>query len=241
MKKKLGIFALISAMILVIVAFAYWKLKGRDNETGIVIEEATRLDCQKISEEQTQEPTSESESQETRRVYLDVNNILQNPELPTGCEAVSATIVLNYYGANMSKTELVDEYLPYSDDPNQGFCGGTPYDKSDGSDMQWVAAAPIATAMNQALVAHGMNYTAKDISGTSFENVLTYVKNGHPVVFWALENMSRGSHTLVLMGYDLDAGVCYFADPMKEGIQAYSVDSTRYAYNTRGQYAVVVE
>ena len=241
MKKKLGIFALISAMILVIVAFAYWKLKGRDNETGIVIEEATSLDCQEVSEEQTQEPTSESESQETRRVYLDVNNILQNPELPTGCEAVSATIVLNYYGANMSKTELVDKYLPYSDDPNQGFCGGTPYDKPDGSDLQWVAAAPIATAMNQALVAHGMNYTAKDISGTSFENVLTYVKNGQPIVFWALENMRVGSHTLVLMGYDLDAGVCYFADPMKEGIQAYSVDSTRYAYNTRGQYAVVVE
>jgi uncharacterized protein YvpB len=141
----------------------------------------------------------------------------------------------------MSKTELVDKYLPYSDDPNQGFCGGTPYDKPDGSDLHWVAAAPIATAMNQALVAHGMNYTAKDISGTSFENVLTYVKNGQPVVFWALENMSIGSHTLVLMGYDLDAGVCYFADPMKEGIQAYSVDSTRYAYNTRGQYAVVVE
>ena len=84
MKKKLGIFALISAMILVIVASAYWKLKGRDNETGIVIEEATNLDCQEVSEEQTQEPTSESESQETRRVYLDVTNILQNPELPTG-------------------------------------------------------------------------------------------------------------------------------------------------------------
>ena len=35
----------------------------------------------------------------------------QNPELPTGCEITSLTSVLNYYGCNVDKTTMADEYL----------------------------------------------------------------------------------------------------------------------------------
>ena len=46
-----------------------------------------------------------------RNVKLNVKCILQNPELPTGCEITSLTTVLNYYGYNVSKTTMSDDFL----------------------------------------------------------------------------------------------------------------------------------
>ncbi len=45
-------------------------------------------------------------------VQLDVENILQNPELPNGCEITSAAIVLNYLGFDIDKVTLAENYLP---------------------------------------------------------------------------------------------------------------------------------
>lgn len=66
------------------------------------------------------------------RVVLPVENIQQNPELPTGSEITSAAIVLNYYGIKCDKTDLLN-YLPMSKrpadstapwvNPNDYFCG----------------------------------------------------------------------------------------------------------------------
>ena len=62
---------------------------------------------------------------------LDVEPILQLPELPTGCEITSLATVLNYYGYDISKTQLADEYLECGEvgdtDPNEKFIG-SPYD-----------------------------------------------------------------------------------------------------------------
>ncbi len=43
---------------------------------------------------------------------IPVNCILQNPELPTGCEATSLTMVLNYWGYTVSKVTIAGQYLP---------------------------------------------------------------------------------------------------------------------------------
>lgn len=179
-----------------------------------------------------------SESDVCGQSYINVDNIEQNPELPTGCEAVAATIVLNYYGANLSKTEIVDNYLPYSDSPYSGFVG-SPYEQPNGHG-HWCTAGPIEIAMNNVISAHGLNLLAVNVSGASFDELLRYIDNGQPVVFWGLENMQSGYHTLALIGYDTNKGVCYFADPLKSGIQEYNIEMTRKAYNTRGKQAIVV-
>ena len=44
---------------------------------------------------------------------LAVPNILQNPELPTGCESVALTMLLHYWGYDTLKTEIADHYLSY--------------------------------------------------------------------------------------------------------------------------------
>ena len=42
---------------------------------------------------------------------LDVECVLQNPELPTGCEITALTTVLNYLGYNVDKLTMADYYL----------------------------------------------------------------------------------------------------------------------------------
>jgi len=41
-----------------------------------------------------------------------MKNILQKPELPTGCEATALAIVLNFLGFDADKCEIVDHYMP---------------------------------------------------------------------------------------------------------------------------------
>lgn len=42
----------------------------------------------------------------------DFPEIMQMPELPTGCEITALTMVLNYYGFDVDKVTLATEYLP---------------------------------------------------------------------------------------------------------------------------------
>ncbi len=51
---------------------------------------------------------------DSNSVYIDMENILQNPELPTGCEITSLTILLRYYGFDAEKTDMAKNYLPTS-------------------------------------------------------------------------------------------------------------------------------
>ena len=44
-----------------------------------------------------------------------MENILQNPELPTGCESVALTMVLKYLGFDFEKTTIADDYLVFAD------------------------------------------------------------------------------------------------------------------------------
>ena len=48
-------------------------------------------------------------------ISLSVPSILQNPELPTGCEVTALAEVLQFWGFDVCKTELADEWLPRSE------------------------------------------------------------------------------------------------------------------------------
>ena len=61
-------------------------------------------------------------------ILLPVPQILQNPELPNGCEITSCCEVLRYLGFAPDKCELADHYLPrsaqwYGADPDEVYMG----------------------------------------------------------------------------------------------------------------------
>ena len=98
-------------------------------------------------------------------VQLNVENILQNPELPNGCEITSAAIVLNYLGFDIDKVTLAENCLPmhipyWEADPEVEFMG-SPADELSFYCLPGV----ITTAVNTYLDEQGSTYSALDITG----------------------------------------------------------------------------
>ena len=97
-------------------------------------------------------------------VQLNVENILQNPELPNGCEITSAAIVLNYLGFGIDKVTLAENYLPmhipyWEADPEVEFMG-SPADELS----FYCLPGAITTAVNTYLDEQGSTYSALDIT-----------------------------------------------------------------------------
>ena len=100
----------------------------QDNISTSAIETETDTDTfqnteeitEEITEQETEDTTPEGElpvpgpTQKSHKI-IDMENILQNPELPTGCESVALTMVLNYLGFDLDKTTIADDYLVFGD------------------------------------------------------------------------------------------------------------------------------
>ena len=153
---------------------------------------------------------------------------------PTGCEAVSATMVLKYKGYDVSVKDIIDKTktgskkhqkadgLWYGANPFEEFVGNPSLGLGKGS--YGVFAKPIAEAMGA--YASGK---VKNISGCSENELFNQVSKGNPVVVWCVKNGGNlkegvtwhydggtfkelvGEHCAVLIGYDED--YVYLNDP----------------------------
>lgn len=133
-------------------------------------------------------------------ILLDVPILLQKPDLPTGCEIVSTTMLLQYAGADISAVELAG-ILPYDDeDPSLGYVGD-PY-TTDG----W-------TIWPEALIGTVREYLpeAEILTGASLEELQKKIDEGSPVVVWLSWMHGFGIHSVLVTGYD-DSGL-YYNDP----------------------------
>jgi uncharacterized protein YvpB len=210
----------------------------------------------------TKAPTTTSQPSS---VCLNVKNILQNPELPTGCEITSATILLNYYGYAVDKEQMC-KYLPQSNkfytnddglligpDTNEYFVGN-PY-TNRGRALQCFAPV-IEKAVNDYLSYVKSERRAKAIVGEDLEYFYSYLSSGNPVCVWATIGMVKTTkvqgwyndsmelvtsykrlHCLVMTGYDEQ--YVYVADPLG---QFTKVDRELFEdrYKSVGSQAVVL-
>lgn len=208
----------------------------------------------KIEEEiiEEKEPLKDVGNTETFR--LQVDPILQNPELPTGCEVTSLATVLNFYGYETNKIELSDTYLskakPGEASPYVAFIGN-PKSKSG-----YGCYAPvIAECANNYLNENNTHIVAHNVSGSEFTEFEKYVYNGMPVIIWQTINMVdpyvsttwkfgketvewiANEHATVLIGWNKDNYI--FADPLK-GIVEYNKSKVIQRYNELGKQAVVI-
>lgn len=157
---------------------------------------------------------------------------------PTGCEAVSATMLLKFAGYNVSTSQIVnatptDTKGKYYDNSTNSYYGGNPFKvfvghpsigKSKGS--YGCFAEPIVIAMKKIA-----GNKVKNISGCSENTLFEYINKGKPVVVWGIKNAGNpekgvtwkypdgsgsfeeivGEHCFVLMGYDNN--YVYLNDP----------------------------
>lgn len=198
-------------------------------------------------------------------IQLNVPHLSQmDYDLPNGCEATAATMLLQYWGLDISPTQFVDDYLPceqtsirwgcrYGPNPKQ-FYAGDPRSENNG----WGCFAPvIVTALNRCLPS---GYIAKNVSGMSLASLQEqYLAHNIPVAVWVTVDMEEvdkiiqwqsndgeesflypaNEHCMVFTGCENDQ--YYFADPLKEEqATAYATQDAVRAYNEMGMQAVVI-
>ncbi|MGE7691870.1 C39 family peptidase [Lysinibacillus sp. NPDC097214] len=197
---------------------------------------------------------------------LDVPVVMQKPELPHGCEITSLTAVLNYYGMNVTKLEMANNYLPkqdirtvdgqrYGPNPAQAFAG-KPSDKEHG---MYVFAAPIVKAAEAVIADKQADLRVTNMSKASQDEILQLVREGVPVVTWVTLDLSEPKkdlakgwiyegetvpheaymnlHAVVLTGHLGDKVVVM--DPLK-GFVTYNVDQFFESYRDLGKQAVAI-
>ena len=168
--------------------------------------------------------------------WVDVPCYSQYPELPTGCESVALTNLLNYYGFGLGKTIIADYYLPKGSNGNfvTAFDGNPR--RSSGGLMGCVAPA-ITIAGNNFLRAAGSGKQAKDVSFSSISSIKNRLTCGQPVEMWNTEwgswpggryaarwynghsyGLWGGNHAGVLKGYDDEQGIVYLSDSINGNV-----------------------
>lgn len=174
--------------------------KGKDSEIKVYYDEKGRLKTGTFQVDTVQYQASE----QTGEIYSVKNLseiVCQRPELPTGCEITSWTMMANYAGISIGKTEAADE-MPVSSDPNQGFVG-SPYSSEGGS----LVIFPGGLAdMTQKYFGSYVNMT-----GCSYEQIEAKLNDKRLVVVWVTRLDGFGSHTVALTGYDRES--LYYNDP----------------------------
>ncbi len=168
--------------------------------------------------------------------WVDVPCYSQYPELPTGCESVALTNLLNYYGFGLGKTIIADYYLPKGSNGNFVTAFDANPRRSSGGLMGCVAPA-ITIAGNNFLRAAGSGKQAKDVSFSSISSIKNRLTCGQPVEMWNTEwgswpggryaarwynghsyGLWGGNHAVVLKGYDDEQGIVYLSDSINGNV-----------------------
>lgn len=221
---------------------------ARSATERIVTDEIERIETD-ISASGEDEATGVS-----RVIRLDVPSRLQYPELPTGCESVALTDVLLFMGFELETTEIADRWLPTSDEDFVNAFRGDPRSYDGHACM----APGIVRTASRYLEAHDSSLVATDRTGATFEELLTEVSGGNPVIVWCTIDLAEpgdaydiawqdgreyrlipNTHTVVLSGYDIDEEVVYVSDPLV-GTTTYDMEVFAVRYYETGAQAVVI-
>lgn len=234
-------------------AHQFWQI-DYDGETGFVKKEYITLhkppDILNLFNTfiRTDLPTGE----QTPAAYIDNFPILlQNPELPSGCEVTSLAMVLNYRGFEVTNRYLADNCLPV------GKRGDNIFHQFIGSVYDNSSYGCYANALSGCAAAFSADYRIANISGAELEELCGYVASGYPVIVWATESMKesgagdlwvcddipmgylKNEHCLVMIGYDKINDVVVLADPL-EGEKQYSLSTFYQRYCSQYMQAVLL-
>jgi uncharacterized protein YvpB len=188
---------------------------------------------------------------------INVTNIMQYPELPTGCEITSLTIVLNYLGFDVDKCDMADNFL------TKGTVGiVTPYTAFLGNprnNYSYGCYSPvIIESAEKYLDSVESDFEVYDLTGTDFKDLFYEIQNDNPIIIWATANLvepvytsrwvidgeeftwKANQHCLVLTGYDLDENIVYVADPLRGNV-SYDLELFKTRYEQMYKQAIVIK
>lgn len=227
-------------------------------ETEPIIETETEIEATEPVTEMFKVDISIPENKELpeKSVIEGFKTVLQEPELPSGCEITSLTQTLNHLGFDVDKMTMALDIMPIDPEGNvvmdEAYIGD-PRDNGFGCN-----ANVIVQSADKYFASIDSPCYAADITGTSLDDVFWYVSNGVPVITWATidlivtapENVWTAEngkdlifnwyqHCVTVYGYDKNSGVVYVADPLKGNVE-YPIDRFRASYDIMGDQAVII-
>lgn len=190
-------------------------------------------------------------------ILEDFNTVLQEPELPTGCEITTLAEVLNYHGFNIDKEELCDNFMPVdyvgSVTMTQAYLG----DPRSNNGFGCYSPVIVKSAYEYFESIDSPCY-AVDLSGTDFRDLFYQICQGRPVIVWATMYLTESypnykwtagngedmifndyQHCMAIYGYDLNEGIIYAGDPLV-GNTTYSIDRFEMIYDIMYKQAVII-
>lgn len=223
------------------------------------IEEDSKIWSETIS---FTEYSDETEADET--VLISTPYLSQADKYPTGCECVSAAMVLQFWGYSYTVDELIEQFLPMSDlkakrngqltglSPEEAFIGNPYLEDSYG------CYAPVICQMLEQAV--DSQNEVRNLTGMGMEELCReYLDEGIPVLCWVTINMEEPGegtswrlegedewftwiakeHCMVLVGYDNND--YYFNDPYDgNGLVHWEKSLTQMRYEQLGCQAVAL-
>lgn len=140
---------------------------------------------------------------------LNVENIMQNPELPNGCEITSLTICMNYKGYAADKCDMSDNYLPKWPD-----LSGDPeyyYLREPRSNGFYCFAPCLCSAVDNYNAVNGTEISYSNLTGSTVSALYEQIDNQNPVIVWGTlrwnapykysNGLYSNLHCMVLSGY----------------------------------------
>ena len=183
---------------------------------------------------------------------IDVPLIMQMPELPTGCEAVSTTMLLNNYGFSIDKSDFTSKYIDYeyhrSEDMYYKYFFGNPFSIYGSYCNPNVCSKAILKYFDELNV---KELSPVDLTNKDFDYLLNLVSLDTPIAIWVtidyIEPSVKNnefdvteyypSHCVVLKGYDNLNGVVYINDPLLGDISK-SYTLVKDLYNKMGKRSI---
>jgi len=195
--------------------------------------------------------------------FIDVPYISLEGSYPNGCESVSATMILQHLGYNITVDTFIDRYLSclpyekkngvaYAPDPETVYVG----DPRSSSHGYGCYPPVIVDSLNKYLQ---KDHRAINLTGTSIDKLRTeYLANGIPVAIWVtidFNDITRyitwmteddrqifypaNLHCMVLCGYDGENYI--FKDPYSSnGTVSYPIEKVDKIYSSMGYRAIAV-
>ena len=191
----------------------------------------------------------------------------QKGRYPTGCESVSAVMLLRHLSVDITVDEFIQSYLPmgafetqggelWGPDPRKVFCG-SPYDENGMGCYAPVIRAALDRALADRMAGPPL---VVDETGASMEALIeNYVNHDAPVIFWACIDMrppvpgpswrlwdsgemfewTSNEHCMLLVGYDKEG--YWFNDPYEDhGLIHYPKELTEQRHLAQRAMAVGV-
>lgn len=185
---------------------------------------------------------------------LDTEELLQNPELPTGCESVAVTDALLVLGFDLEKTDFAENYLTFGEDVMWDYVGDPAEEDGAG-----IFPPGLTNCTNEYLRQQKSDYVAYNTMGVPFEDLFKLIDAGYPVLIWTtmdyelplLDDVAyeyegeyyfwyQLEHCVMLCGYDLGERTVTINDPL-EGIVTLGLEQMEEIYNETGKLSMTIK